>query len=357
MTKLIVITGQSNATGSNNGGPNPSSANVKVWDSSTSDWGSSDYTQNPMLASATRGNSGNNNYALALAHRIHDETAEDVYMVMYASGGKSISYWDTANGGTYLTALNSKVSDALASPELSGLTPDDVIVIWAQGEEDATMAYGDYYAAFGRVVTEMRSTAWCDAYTPILIMEPAPNYRVNSPAIAKYRYAQDVDQFCKFVSTGGFATSDGVHFTGQSLFDIGYYVAYEAYLSTPVSQPSRSQYLFGDSVSLNGLNTPRVSTVTASSDEIIVSKAYTAILGEGGVADTVSKITKAGGGSWVTGDHIWLRAASSGQVITLSEVAGGNIKLTSSVVLNSNRKVAHLLYDSGVGGFITEINT
>ena len=81
---VIAITGQSNAAGANNDGPNPASPLVRIWDGVTTDWGSSDRSQAPLNRANPHGNLGNNNYALGRAHRIASDTGRPVFIIYVA---------------------------------------------------------------------------------------------------------------------------------------------------------------------------------------------------------------------------------------------------------------------------------
>ena len=114
---LIAISGQSNAAGANADGPNPASPLVKIWDHVIGGWGSSDRTLNPLARSNPDGNQGNNNYALARAHRLADETGRPVYIVFDAQGGQPISEWvGTGESSPRFVALTAKINAALGTP-------------------------------------------------------------------------------------------------------------------------------------------------------------------------------------------------------------------------------------------------
>ncbi|WP_233875231.1 hypothetical protein [Paraburkholderia adhaesiva] len=134
---LNVIWGQSNAEGVHDGGPNPASELVFVWNPDTGTWGSSDYTQPPFSLPPPAGNNGNNNVGLAYVHRVADETQASTFLVYDAQGGKPLSDWVPQSAVRY-AALKAKIETALASPELQALGITTVsAVIGLQGEADS----------------------------------------------------------------------------------------------------------------------------------------------------------------------------------------------------------------------------
>ena len=232
---LIVSTGQSNAAGVNDGGPNPASPKVKVWDGATGDWGSSDYTINPFARSSPNGNGGNNNIALALAHRVQTFTGREVFVVFDAVGGTSIDAWTTTGiTSVRYAAIRNKVTAALATPELAGKTTVDAIH-WQQGEEDAlTSTFADYYGKFQTLIAQFRAETWSVDTTPILV--GAPSQELHSrfePKKAMRQFCNKDDSFAIWVSSAGLETSDATHYTGPSLFEMGHERMFQAWLSSP----------------------------------------------------------------------------------------------------------------------------
>ena len=91
---LLVITGQSNAVGINNGGNNPNNALVSTWDPTVPGWVSGgQYTAAPWTYTTPNGNSGNNNFSLGAAHYLAERTGRSVYIVYDAVSGQSINQW------------------------------------------------------------------------------------------------------------------------------------------------------------------------------------------------------------------------------------------------------------------------
>lgn len=168
---LIAIAGQSNAVGVYDDGPNPSDSRVNTWNPSTSEWVSGgQYTAAPWTSVNPTGNSSKNNFALAAAHRIAQETGRDVYIVFDALSGQSITEW-VPDSATRYAALKTKIENALASPELvaAGKTEIDFL-IWAQGEEDFEQTFDWYYDNLIAFDKQLRAETWMSEYTPVYTM-------------------------------------------------------------------------------------------------------------------------------------------------------------------------------------------
>ena len=230
---VIVIAGQSNAAGVNAGGPNPASSLVQTWDAVTGAWGGSDYTGLPWSRSTPNGNSGNNNYALARAHRIADDTHRPVYIVFDAVGGTSIDEWvASGTSSTRYAALKAKVEAALAT--LPGKTTIDEL-IWAQGEEDFTDDFATHLGNLTLLRNQLRAETWCGYTPPIYMTGPSPLHDRYQWQNAMQYFCARVDSRCIFVPSNGLRTEyqangvtdvpgagDFTHFLGESLWEAGY---------------------------------------------------------------------------------------------------------------------------------------
>lgn len=226
---VIVISGQSNAAGANSDGPNPASSLVRIWDGETGVWGSSDRTQPPLNRPNPHGNLGNNNYALARAHRVSEDTGRPVCVIFDALGGQPISEW-TANGSssTRFAALTTKVVAAFASAILANVTTVDEL-IWAQGEADFNDSFATYLDKINALRLQFRSETWCKPETPIYMMSPSDLHDRYQWRDALAHLCSQVDTRCIFVPSNGLRTEYGVtgsgdftHFYGESLWEAGY---------------------------------------------------------------------------------------------------------------------------------------
>ncbi|POT29826.1 tail fiber domain-containing protein [Citrobacter braakii] len=236
---IIVITGQSNAQGANNGGPNPASDKIKVFDGKTGKWGSSDYTKSPFSQATPNGNGGNNNIALALAHRLVDELkAEKVFIVYDAAGGRPIEDWmENGVGSERYVAIKRKVEDALATPEIASTGKTEVdFVIYAQGEAnaltDTVTSYRDKLAILDR---QFRSENWMSDTTPLFIMGMSGLHTRYQVWQAQLNYCENVNRNCIYVNSAGLktqydidGTGDYTHWLGESLWEHGYFRIWQA---------------------------------------------------------------------------------------------------------------------------------
>ena len=229
---VIMISGQSNAAGSNADGPNPASDLVQVWDGVISDWGSSDRTLVPLSRSNPDGNLGNNNYALARAHRISEDTGRPVAIIYDAQGGQPISEWvGTGLASPRFAALVSKMSSATASALLSDFGKTDVDeIIFAQGEADFNDNFDVYLDKIKTLLDQFRSQSWCSEHTPIYMMSPSDLHDRYQWRDAMAHLCSQVDNRCVFVPANGLRTEftetgsgDATHFYGESLWEAGYH--------------------------------------------------------------------------------------------------------------------------------------
>ena len=236
---IIVITGQSNAVGANSGGPNPASDKIVIWDGATGDWGSSDYTRPPLSRSSPNGNGGNNNIALAFAHRLVDEfKAEKVFIIYDAAGGRSIEDWtgEGVNSVRY-AAIKGKVEAALASPEIvaTGKTRVDMVV-FAQGEANGlTDTITDYRSKLATLDRQFRAESWMSDTTPMFIMGMSGLHMRYQVWQAQLDYCENHNRNCIYVNSAGLKTQydvdgagDYTHWLGTSLWEHGYYRIWQA---------------------------------------------------------------------------------------------------------------------------------
>ncbi|EGO7251789.1 hypothetical protein IU821_003416 [Salmonella enterica] len=236
---IIVITGQSNAVGANNGGPNPGNPKVKVWNPRNNSWGSSDFTQNPFAYSSPDGNKGNNNIALAFAHRLVDEhKAENVYIIYDAAGGRPIEDWtgEGVNSVRY-AAIKSKVEAAFMSPEISATGKTEIdFLIFAQGEANAlTDTVSDYRTKLATLDKQFRAESWVSDTTPLFIMGMSGLHMRYQVWQAQVDYCENYNRNCIYVNSAGLktqydidGTGDYTHWLGDSLWEHGYYRIWQA---------------------------------------------------------------------------------------------------------------------------------
>ena len=224
---LLVIAGQSNAAGvyrATGSEFNPSSSKVRVWDGVGGVWGSSDLDQNPMARSNPNGNGSKNNYGVAMAHRVAEETGRNVFLVFDCVGGNSIDEW-VASGvsSTRYAALKVKVEAALATTELASIDGVSAIV-WAQGEEDFEDEYQTHYDNLELLDAQLRAEAWVGVAMQVYAMGPSNLHDRYAPEKALRDFSGQHFNWTFIPMNGlptGFETgenSDFTHFLGESLW-------------------------------------------------------------------------------------------------------------------------------------------
>ncbi|CAB4120771.1 hypothetical protein UFOVP5_8 [uncultured Caudovirales phage] len=145
--------------------------------------------------------------------------------------------------------LAAKITAALASSQLAsvGKTALDAL-IWSQGEEDYTRAYAWYKTAFQAITAQFRNETWMrglgtsiENFTPSYVVGPnhlsernmicdALSDVCNSQYDGKWTYVPVTGTRTTFESTGA---GDNSHYTGWSLWVLGYYVLGSLYLRGP----------------------------------------------------------------------------------------------------------------------------
>ena len=278
--------GQSNGRGANADGPNPTNELVKVWDGEVNAFGSSDITKLPMTRTNQHGNGGNNNIAIAHGHRVQDDTGRDVCIVYDAVGGKKIEEW-VGNGveSVRYVAIKNKIELALASPELAGVNFVDVIH-FQQGEANGpTDTFQEYLDSLTVLVGQLRAESWCEKTTPILIGAPSELHKRYAPEKAMKYFCDNVDPYCTFVPSAGLKTSDNTHYTGESLWEMGYNRLNQAVKSTPNLNVSYPPIFYGRG---DGPAMPGDSTYIFAGSSFISADSKTNSFPPNGVAATGS---------------------------------------------------------------------
>lgn len=291
---VVVITGQSNAAGAHNGGPNPANPNVKVWDGVTGAWGSSDYTQPPFSRVYPDGNNGNNNTGLSFAHRLADESGGKVYVIYDAWGGRPIEDWVSAGTSSVrYAAIRAKVQAALASTELAGRTTVDYL-IWAQGEANGlTDDFPTYQGKFTTLDTQFRAESWMKPTTPMLVMGMSGLHTRYQVWQAQVDYCENVNRACIYVNSMGCKTS------------------YDVTASEQINVDSTTNFNVGDMI------TNTVNGITATGTVVQVGSSVLSVGNVSGIFQAGPLTSSSGGSANITsvvdasdfthwlGDSLW----------------------------------------------------
>jgi len=231
---MLAATGQSQVVGRCTGGTFKINPNVKIWNIATSQFETADFEnvayEMTMGAGDEAGN-GDNNIVLAFAHRLSEETGEEVYIILNGKGSSSVVEWDT---GTYTATFKATIAAALADASAPGKTTLDM-AFWIQGESDLNpgMTYDTYAGHFGNFIDSMALESYWDKENMPLISVPVSQPYIDGKGTSGENGVQRflIDLGAPFPFTYGrtLATSpsnltlcDGVHFDGNSMYELGY---------------------------------------------------------------------------------------------------------------------------------------
>lgn len=210
----MIWTGQSNA----NGADDPFSSNrdpipggVEVWTLSNT-WETWDLDANP--AQIANVGIGRQNIGLHFAHGIHQATGRKVRVITATEGGVDISEWIT--GGPKWTEITVKVAAA-------GVTEIEVLG-WHQGENDSGRPMVDYKADFDAVIAQLVGESWWTDNSTFVAGELARRGVADGQneffdvGVFELEYAP---QNVFLAQTADYRTSDGTHFQGDLMEEIG----------------------------------------------------------------------------------------------------------------------------------------
>lgn len=219
MTIKVFASGQSNSLGRGTGGPAFSGVNagVRVWNTINplGALGTAWVTAAAAQAAGTFEFLDRNNAAVWFCDRLSRVTSEDVDLTLVARGGTAISQWAPGAG---VPMLQQCIDVWGATTQ----APADVM-LWQQGEGDhVSTPASTYIADFLALLSNLTSAGVIDANTIVIISGIAEsddaryNYNVDALYAIQAQYSKSV-----FASSLLAPTSDGVHFTGQALADMG----------------------------------------------------------------------------------------------------------------------------------------
>lgn len=229
---VIVATGQSNMLGANcdlSGDCTTINPNVKTW-KETVGW----ITSQPGIF-PPYGNTfpATNNLAHWFGLRIHEATGRPVFIILRAKGSTTIDKWLASAGpeADQFGNLNNKVTQALLTPELAGVTKADV-VLWQQGETDHETSFEAYRSMFYQVYGRFTAAPWFDESRPFICGELPHGtiYEVQN-ALHSHHDKLGYRSIRTAISAGLVVDSSAVHYTGASLQEMGYTRFYNAYRS------------------------------------------------------------------------------------------------------------------------------
>ncbi|WP_319414424.1 sialate O-acetylesterase [uncultured Cohaesibacter sp.] len=233
--KMVIVTsGQSNNTGHSDsyGGPFRTVSNVTLWDASAGEFRTADLendifyqtnnTTGPVYNSTGIGG-GRQNAGVAFGQRLYDETGRDQAVIVTGQEGQGLDEWVGSGTSSRLyAAMKADIENALAD---IGQTTIDYFVY--QGAENS--AYSSTAAAdFGTLLTQLEAESWWTASTIFVVGEPCPDWN----GVNRERLVNSIATFAAANSNVYIASSFGligakgsgvyIHFTAQSLIDLGY---------------------------------------------------------------------------------------------------------------------------------------
>lgn len=228
MTIKVFASGQSNALGR---GPlfsdwSDISTDVTVWNN-VNPFGANGTAFVTPVAARTAGtfeNTDRDNSIVWMCHSIATQLFDTVTLTLVARGGTAIAAWDP---GEVTTPMLQECEDVWAA---TGQGPADIFV-WMQGEGDhVSTPAATYNAEFEALLVNLEAAGVISENTIVVLSGIA-----GSDA-SRVDYNNETFQVLARGQRFGYATStalettDGVHFTGESLYLLGLVRQYSAYL-------------------------------------------------------------------------------------------------------------------------------
>ena len=241
---VVIGSGQSNMVGlsASSDGVFYSTSGVYMWLGTTDDDPPA-WVENPNLQTTTYripvgltlrptiGN-GQQNPALAFAHRLKRMTGRDVYVIVDARGSQSIDNW-ISSGTSSVRYQSLQMAVAAAMPSIPGSPTKCSYFMWQQGETDAVNGtsaathLGKLNTLFGQLVGE----SWWASDTVFLAgesaHEPTNLFQPINEALASFCAAEprtrSVAKTARLPLAG-----DNTHYTNKGLSHQGYYRYWDA---------------------------------------------------------------------------------------------------------------------------------
>lgn len=220
----VLLSGQSNGLGSNDGGPRTDTVSplVQVWNNSNPLGQNGTAFIAPVkgadpfniINAATNGE--NDCLGLWFCQRAAEELNDDIRLVIVAQGATAIEAWVTSDD-----ASAPMYDEIAAVATASGMKPFDVF-LWHQGEGNLGTADATYDAYFAELVTALRTDGILSASGIVIMGGVADGTTQRDDFNAARRAYAESEALVGFASASGLETSDGTHFIGQHLHELGY---------------------------------------------------------------------------------------------------------------------------------------
>lgn len=232
MTLRVFVSGQSNALGRANGGPDWSTidSRVRVWNNVNPLGSNGTAFTDPVTArtGGTFDNTDRNNFGVWFCDRLARHDNDDVDMTIVARGASSILLWDTAEA-TY--PMLQECIDVWAA---TGQEPAHVF-LWHQGEGDASsMSHSEWETRFYELLDDLTAGGVIDADTKIVIGGIADQV-VEAKAYFNREVLQVIaadDPRIGFADARLLTTTDGTHFDGDATYRFGAERYWTGYLAS-----------------------------------------------------------------------------------------------------------------------------
>lgn len=382
---VIVATGQSNALGSNDdttGDNTTTNANVKVWDWSQGVTGEFVTSTPDVYPPYGDSYSKTNNFVHWFGLKMYELTGRQVYIIIRARGSSSIIEWTPdfatvtrpdGNAPTDLFAfLDNEVQQALGT--ISGKTSAD-LVLFHQGEADATMPVNTYRSRFYQVYNRFKATSWFDQEKAFICGELADGtiYDTQNALHSTHSTRGNRSIITALTKELALDNNSGVHFSGQSLQTMGYerYAnAWLAWLGRPASLDTGDIYkTYGNFFSVNEIDGRPVAARTLTDVLATVpdglrsnTSPYTPLEGKIGYRTFVrGALTDGqgipsdmpGGHLRVVGTHEMPSTTALGYTVTLTNTGSGRAQIIAPnsgafITLQGNVGTLILLKDDSV---------
>jgi Ca2+-binding RTX toxin-like protein len=213
---VMVVAGQSNATGGGSGGEYIRSDDVVAYDWVNDTLVLSNYDEAPAGGEARTGSTLRNNFYFPAATELAEDLGQPVLVVAHPVSGSVISSWLETGTGENWATLDPEVTRAL---ELVGQDQADAF-LWHQGESDYPVPTATYKAKALELVEQVRDTDWASDDLPFLFGELSKQGVNWAQNIALQEIElENTDPNIGFVSSAGLISEEesGVHFNGASL--------------------------------------------------------------------------------------------------------------------------------------------
>lgn len=220
----VLAMGQSNMLGSRKAITGDKTKNSKVFIQNriTQEWEVADLSNIEHFPLRAQYNS--NNLAFHFSKRLQEETGKDVYLVMSARGGHSIRYWSIWEGASpgYQFFLKEAHDSNIENID---------ILLWLQGESDNLMSEANYTFEFDRLLGRIQSSPFWKKPFVTIVWELAETQLGLYGQNTFFRTLNsDVRPWTTVSPTANLPTVDGLHFSGESLVEIGYNYFWDSFI-------------------------------------------------------------------------------------------------------------------------------